>query len=44
MRAPLEACRKLAVSYNRLPNVLYVFAHKAQYILTHAPYTPIVVF
>ena len=28
MRAPLEACRETAGSYNRLLDVLYVFEHK----------------
>ena len=30
--------------YNKLLMVLYVFEHKTQYLLTHAPYTRIVVF
>ena len=44
MRAPLEACREPAGSYNRLLDVLYVFEHKTQYLLIHAPYTRIVIF
>ena len=39
MRAILGACRELAVDYNTLPNVLYVFERKTFYILFHAPYT-----
>ena len=37
----LEACRKLAGDYNRLPEVLYFFC---TYTLIHAPYIRIVVF
>ena len=37
MRAPLAACCELMGSYNRLPEVLYVFEHKSQYLLIHAP-------
>ena len=48
MRTLLAACRKLAVDYNTLPNVLYVFERetKYMYMLIHAPYiyTCIVVF
>ena len=44
MRAPLVACREPTGSYNRLPIVLYVFEHKTQYLLIHAPYTHIPVF
>ena len=29
---------------NTLPKPLYVFEHKTQYVLIHAPYTPIMVF
>ena len=28
MRAPLAACRELALDYNTLPKLLYVFEHK----------------
>ena len=44
MRAPLAACRESEKSYIRLPDVLYVFEHKAQYLSIHAAYTDIVVF
>ena len=44
MRDPLEDCREPAWSYNRLLDVLYVFEHKTQYLLIHAPYTRIVIF
>ena len=44
MRAPLAACREPAGIYSRLPDVLYVFEHKAQYLLFHTPETHIVVF
>ena len=44
MRAPLAACRELAGKLWQLCNVLYVFEHKRQYILIHAPFTRIVVF
>ena len=44
IRAPLVACREPVGSYNRLSYVLYVFEHKMQYILIHAPYTHIVTF
>ena len=40
----LAAFREPAGSYNRLLDVLYVFEHKMQYLLIHAPYTRIVVF
>ena len=43
MRAPQAACREPAGTYNRLREVLYVFEHKTQYLLIHAPYTRIVV-
>ena len=43
MRAPLAGCRKLALDYNTLPKLLYVFEHET-YVLIHAPYTCIVVF
>ena len=39
MQAPLAAYREPAGSYNRLSYVLYVFEHKTQYLLIHAPYT-----
>ena len=38
------ACRELAVDYNTLLEVMYVFEHKMIYISIHAPYTRIVVF
>ena len=44
MRAPLAACRKSAGKLWQLCKVLYVFEHKTQYLLIHAPYTRIVVF
>ena len=44
MRALLGACRELAKDYNTLPELLYVFEHKTEYILIHAPYTRTVVF
>ena len=44
MWAPLAACHKLALGYNRLLMVLCVFDHKMQHILIHATYARIVVF
>ena len=44
MRVPLACCREPAGSYNRMSYVLYVFEHKTQYLLIHAPYNRIVVF
>ena len=44
MRAPLEACREPAGKLWQLCKVLYVFEHKTQYLLIHAPFTHIVVF
>ena len=44
MRAPIAACREPVGSYNRLLDMLYVFEHKMQYLLIHAPYTRVVVF
>ena len=44
MRAPLVACREPAGKLWQLCKVLYVFEHKAQYLLIHAPITRIVVF
>ena len=44
MRAPLAACRELALDYNILTKLLYVFEHKPLYILIRAPYTRIVAF
>ena len=44
MKAPQATCRELAGCYNRLQELLYVFENKTQYILIHAPYTPIVVY
>ena len=44
MRAPLAACHEPAGKLWLLFRVLYVFEHKTQYILIHAPFTRIVVF
>ena len=44
MKSTLAACHEPEGSYNRLPKVRYVFEHKAQYILAHAPCTCTVVF
>ena len=44
MRAPLLACLELAGDHNKLIIVLYVFKHKTQHLLIHAPYTHIAVF
>ena len=44
MRASLAACREPAGKLWQLCKVLYVFEHKVQYILIHAPFTHIVVF
>ena len=44
MRAPLVACREPAGKLWQLCKVLYVFEHETQYLLIHAPFTPIVVF
>ena len=44
MRATLAACRESAGKLWQLCKVLFVFEHKTQYILIHAPYTRIVVF
>ena len=44
MRAPLAACREPAGKLWLLCRVLYVFEHKTQYLLIHAPFTCIVVF
>ena len=44
MRATLAACRESAGKLWQLYKVFYVFEHKAQYILIHAPITRIVVF
>ena len=44
MWAPLAACREPAGKLWHLCKVLYVFEHKAQYLLIHAPITHIVVF
>ena len=44
MRAPLAAGRELAGKLWQLCKVLYVFEHKTQCPLIHAPYTRIVVF
>ena len=44
MRAPLAACREPAGKLWQLCKVLYMFEHKTQYLLIHAPNTRIVVF
>ena len=44
MRATLAACREPAGKSWQLCKVLYVFEHKTQYLLIHAPFTCIVVF
>ena len=44
MRAPLVACHELALDYNTLPKLLYIFEHKTYYVLIHALYTRIVAF
>ena len=44
MRAPLAACREPAGKLWQLCKVLYVFEHKAQYLLIHAPINRNVIF
>ena len=44
MRAQLAACREAAGKLWQLCKALYVFEHKTQYLLIHAPFTRIVVF
>ena len=44
MRTPLAACRETAGKLWQLCKMLYVFEHKAQYILIHVPYARIVEF
>ena len=44
MRAPIMFFCEPAGSYKKLLDVLYVFEHKTQYRLIHAPYTNIVAF
>ena len=44
MRVPLAACREPVGKLGQLCKVLYVFEHKTQYLLIHAPFTRIVVF
>ena len=44
MRAPLAACHEPAGKLRQLCKVLYVFEHKTQYILIHAPFIRIMVF
>ena len=44
IRAPLAAGREPAGKLWQLCKVLYVFEHKTQYFLIHAPFTHIVVF
>ena len=42
MRMPLVACHEPTGKLWQLCKVLYVFEHKMQYILIHAPFTRIV--
>ena len=42
--APLAACREPTGKLWQLCKVSYVFEHKTQYLLIHAPFTRIVVF
>ena len=42
MRATLAACREPAGKLWQLCKVLYVFEHKTQYLLIHAPFTRLV--
>ena len=42
--APLAACCEPTGKLWQLWKVLYVFEHKTQYLLIHAPFTRIVVF
>ena len=44
MLAILVVCRELAMDYNTLPKVLYVFEHKTYYIFFHAIYNRITAF
>ena len=44
MQAPLAACREPAGDQNKPPKALYVYEHKTQYNLIHAPHTNIVAF
>ena len=44
MQVPLEACCEPAGKFWQLWKELYVFEHKMQYLLIHAPYTRIVIF
>ena len=44
MRMNQAACREPARKLWQLCKVLYVFEHKTQYLLIHAPITRIVVF
>ena len=44
MQVPLVACCEPAGKLWQLCKVLYVFEHKKQYLLIHAPFTPIGVF
>ena len=39
MQPPLAACREPAGKLWQLWDVLYVFEHKTQYLLIHAPFT-----
>ena len=44
MRTPLAACCEPAGKLQQLCKVLYVFEHKTQYLLIHAPYARILAF
>ena len=44
MQGPLAACLEPAGNLWQLCQMLYVFTHKTQYLLIHAPFTRIVVF
>ena len=44
MQAPLVACHEPAGKLWQLCKVLYVFEHKTQYLLIHAPFTSIMIF
>ena len=44
MRATLAACHEPAGKLWLLCKVLYVFEHKTQYLLIHAPFTQTVIF
>ena len=44
MPATLAACRESAGRLWQLCKVLYVYEHKTQYILIHAPFNRIMIF